>query len=39
MINLCSISCIKPMVNKIELDPFNQQIEAQKWMQKSYISV
>ena len=34
MIDLCSFSRIKPMVNQIELHPFDQQIEAQKWMQK-----
>lgn len=34
MIDLCSFSRIKPMINQIELHPFDQQIEAQKWMQK-----
>lgn len=34
MIDLYSFNRIKPMVNQIELNPFNQQIEAQKWMNK-----
>lgn len=34
MIDLASFSRIKPMVNQVETHPHNQQIEAQKWMQK-----
>lgn len=34
MIDLCSFARISPMINQIELHPFNQQIEAQKWLNK-----
>ena len=39
MIDLASFSRIKPMVNQIELHPFNQQIEAKKWNEKYGIQV
>lgn len=34
LIDLCQFSEIKPMVNQIEINPFNQQIEAKKWADK-----
>ncbi|KAK8838526.1 hypothetical protein M9Y10_033154 [Tritrichomonas musculus] len=34
MIDLYVYSRIKPMVNQVELHPYNQQIESQKWMQQ-----
>lgn len=34
LINLCLFAQIKPMVNQIEVNVFNQQIEAQKWADK-----
>lgn len=39
MVDICSFSRIKPMVNQIELHPFNQQIEAQKWNEKYGVCV
>ncbi|MBQ8515246.1 MAG: aldo/keto reductase [Ruminococcus sp.] len=39
MIDLASFSRIKPMVNQIELHPFNQQIEAKKWNEKYGLQV
>ncbi len=34
MVDICSFNRIKPMVNQVETHPHNQQIEAQKWMEK-----
>lgn len=34
LVDLASFAKIKPMVNQVETHPFNQQIEAQKWMRK-----
>ncbi len=34
MVDICSFSRISPMVNQVETHPFNQQIEAQQWMEK-----
>lgn len=34
LVDLCSFSRIKPMVNQVEVHPFNQQTEAKKWMDK-----
>lgn len=34
MIDLYAYSRIKPMVNQVELHPYNQQIGSQKWMQQ-----
>lgn len=34
LIDLCLFAQIKPMVNQIEVNVFNQQIEAQKWVDK-----
>ncbi len=39
MIDICSFSRIKPMVNQVETHPFNQQIEAQKWMKKYGVQI
>lgn len=39
MIDLASFSRIKPMVNQIEIHPFNQQIEAKKWNEKYAIQL
>ncbi|MDE6001012.1 MAG: aldo/keto reductase [Clostridia bacterium] len=39
MIDICSFARIKPMVNQVELHPHNQQIEAQKWMQKYGVQI
>lgn len=34
LIDLCLFAQIKPMVNQIEVNVFNQQIEAQRWADK-----
>ena len=34
LVDICMFSNIKPMVNQIEVNVFNQQIEAQKWADK-----
>lgn len=34
LIDLCLFAQIKPMVNQIDVNVFNQQIEAQKWADK-----
>ena len=39
MVDLASFSRIKPMVNQVETHPFNQQIEAQKWMLKYGVQI
>lgn len=39
LIDLCSFSRIKPMVNQIELHPYYQRIEDQKWMQKYNVQI
>ncbi|MGN0447485.1 MAG: aldo/keto reductase [Acutalibacteraceae bacterium] len=39
MVDICSFSHIKPMVNQVETHPFNQQIEAQKWMEKYSVQI
>ena len=39
MVDLCSFARIKPMVNQVETHPFNQQIEAQKWMEKYGVQI
>lgn len=39
MIDLASFARIKPMVNQVETHPFNQQIEAQKWMEKYGVQI
>lgn len=39
LIDLCSFVRIKPMVNQVETHPHNQQIEAQKWMEKYGVQI
>lgn len=39
MVDLCSFARICPMVNQVETHPFNQQIEAQKWMEKYGVQI
>lgn len=39
MVDIASFSRIKPMVNQIEVNPFNQQIEAQNWNKKYNITI
>lgn len=39
LIDLCSFARIKPMVNQVETHPHNQQIEAQKWMEKYGVQI
>lgn len=34
MVDIASFSKITPMVNQVEIHPFNQQKEAKKWMEK-----
>lgn len=34
LVDLCLFSEIRPMVNQIEVNPFDQQIEAKKWADK-----
>ena len=34
LVNLCAFARIRPMVNQVETHPFNQQVEAKKWMDK-----
>ena len=34
LVDICSFSRIKPMVNQVETHPHNQQIEAHEWMKK-----
>ncbi|MBQ7132773.1 MAG: aldo/keto reductase [Oscillospiraceae bacterium] len=39
MIDLASFSRIKPMINQIEVHPYNQQTEAKKWNEKYHLQV
>lgn len=39
MIDIAAFARIKPMVNQVETHPFNQQIEAQKWMEKYGVQI
>lgn len=39
VIDLCAFSRIKPMVNQIELHPFYQRKEDQKWLQKYNVQI
>ncbi len=39
MIDICSFNRIRPMVNQVETHPHNQQIEAQKWMEKYGVQI
>lgn len=39
LVDICSFARIKPMVNQVETHPHNQQIEAQKWMEKYGVQI
>ncbi|MDE7079972.1 MAG: aldo/keto reductase [Clostridia bacterium] len=39
MVDICSFARIKPMVNQVETHPHNQQVEAQKWMEKYKVQI
>ena len=39
LIDLCSFNRIQPMVNQIELHPYYQRKEDQKWMQKYNVQI
>lgn len=39
VVDICSFARIRPMVNQVETHPFNQQIEAQKWMEKYGVQI
>lgn len=39
MVDLCSFSRIRPMVNQVETHPHNQQTEAQEWMKKYGVQI
>ena len=39
LVDIASFSRVKPMVNQVETHPFNQQVEAKKWMDKYGIQI
>lgn len=39
LVDICSFAHIRPMVNQVETHPFNQQIEAKKWMDKYDVQI
>ena len=39
MVDICSFSRIRPMVNQVETHPFNQQVDAQEWMKKYGVQI
>lgn len=39
MVDLCSFSRIRPMVNQVETHPHNQQTEAREWMKKYGVQI
>lgn len=39
LVDICSFSRVRPMVNQVETHPHNQQTEAQKWMQKYGVQI
>lgn len=39
LVDIVSFSRIKPMVNQIEVHPFNQQVEAKKWLNKYNVQI
>lgn len=39
LVDICSFARIKPMVNQVETHPHNQQIDAQKWMEKYGVQI
>lgn len=39
LVDIASFSRVKPMINQVETHPFDQQIEAKKWMDKYGIQI
>lgn len=39
VVDLCSFARIRPLVNQVEMHPFHQQVEAQKWMEKYGVQI
>ena len=39
MVEFANFTRIKPMVNQMEVHPYNQQIELKKWMDSNALSV
>lgn len=39
LVDICSFARIKPQVNQVETHPFNQQTEAQVWMEKYGVQI
>lgn len=39
MVDIASFARIRPMVNQVETHPYNQQIEAKKWMDKYGVQI
>ncbi len=39
LVDLCSFARIRPMVNQVETHPFNQQVEAKRWMEKYGVQI
>jgi 2,5-diketo-D-gluconate reductase A len=39
LVDICSFARIRPMINQVETHPFNQQIEAKKWMDKYGVQI
>ena len=39
LVDICSFARVRPMVNQVETHPFNQQIEAKKWMDKYGVQI
>ena len=39
LVDICSFTRIKPMVNQVETHPLNQQIEAKQWMDKYGVQI
>ncbi|MDE6551201.1 MAG: aldo/keto reductase [Clostridia bacterium] len=39
LVDICNFARIKPMVNQVETHPHNQQVEAQKWMEKYGVQI
>lgn len=39
LVDICSFANIKPMVNQVEVHPFNQQVIAKEWMDKYNVQI
>ena len=39
LVDICSFTRIKPVVNQVETHPLNQQIEAKRWMDKYGVQI